>query len=475
VLAAYPGVVVGDTESQLFQVVVGNFNDGNPPHMTALWMLLNWLWPGPQGMFLLQCGLFFAGLYAFVRALQAGLAPGWSGLIGLGLAASPATLVYHGFILKDVQFAASLFFAFTLLLVVALTHDTRSTRPNMTAWSLALAALTYGTATRHNGAPGVIPLALFAAWVLGRVWGTGFSRWRVAIVGGGLWLAIVVAIQGTMPLLGTARAYIFHVILAHDVAGISVRTGQHLVPTPYRSNHYDMAELSRRYSPLDINAIYFGHVPPPMRYNSDPAAVQELSRAWLSAVSSRPDLYLEHRWILTHTILVDSFTGVDPEALAEWRNLNGRRLAQQASAGDTATQRLRRAALAGLGNAVADAARLWIALWEGTALHRFGGWMALATAMLWLVDRLVAHLPDTRPYRSLHTWRVALLACCSSAWLYFAPFPFIIPNASPRYFYWCLLASQVTVLGATVLALARLGWFASAPCTPPRADEGRPT
>lgn len=156
ILAFFPGYMSIDSVAQLTQARAHALTDWHPPVMAWLWGWLDVLWPGPAGMLILHCTLFWGalGLWAFSCFETAtGL---WI-LLALGL--TPSVFGLLGTIWKDVEMGVCLTMAFALILRFERTG-------RWPALLLAVPCLFWAMAVRHNGIFAVIPLAVWAAYAL---------------------------------------------------------------------------------------------------------------------------------------------------------------------------------------------------------------------------------------------------------------------------------------------------------------------
>src|ERR1044071_1420202 len=104
--AFYPGVMTPDSIDQLGQARAWEFYEANPPIMSAVWGLIDRVWPGPAGMLLLDNLLFWGGaalLWRLTRERSPKLSLAFT-FIGF----TPQVLAHLGSVLKDVSLGATL-------------------------------------------------------------------------------------------------------------------------------------------------------------------------------------------------------------------------------------------------------------------------------------------------------------------------------------------------------------------------------
>jgi hypothetical protein len=192
-------------------------------------------------------------------------------------------------------------------------------------------SLFYAFAVRHNVAPAVLPLALWAGYLSCRLFGPEAPpRLTLSLLVG---LAIVIGLAGLV--LGTNRALTRgrttgadqHMLL-HDLAGISLRTGVMFLPsaTVERGGPPTVSKLRCIYSPDTPNALLNrdGACELTLRLVGGGATnLSELRQAWLRAVSSHPGAHVEHRLAVfaaqfaigRDRVCLPFYDGIDPNSL----------------------------------------------------------------------------------------------------------------------------------------------------------------
>ncbi|MCR9248210.1 MAG: hypothetical protein NXI31_24535 [bacterium] len=295
VIAAFgPGLMSFDSFQQLEQARTGRYSDFHPPLMAFVWRGLEHLIEGPQPMLLAHGIVFFAGLALLARSA---LNRVWSAALAIAFVTlMPPVLANLGTIWKDIGLLATLTLATSAILTAA--------RGRSLGWLLAaLPALFYANAIRHNAAAAVLPLTLWWGLVLGSQ-----RSWQRARSGLLLGAALFVLLQALTAitndrLLGDNRDYPTQTLLLYDLAGISVRTGENVLPAAVtREPGFDVAA---RYSPkwgshplFHWRSDYVVREPdgiPRLTLVEDAAGLRGLAGAWFDAIVAHPGAWLAHR------------------------------------------------------------------------------------------------------------------------------------------------------------------------------------
>ena len=87
------------------------------------------------------------------------------------------------------------------------------------------------------------------------------------------------------------KTYVYQILLAHDLAGISVATGENWLAEPYGVS----LDTVRKYYGPRLEFLYFWQKGP-LPVLGDAGAVATLRARWWKAVSGHPLEYLAHRW-----------------------------------------------------------------------------------------------------------------------------------------------------------------------------------
>jgi hypothetical protein len=301
VVAFFPGLMTEDSHAVYAQARAHFYTDGHPPLMGLLWHYLNFIYPGPALMFLLNMALLWMGIYVLMTRI---VPKGWLSYVCLALPFSPHVLASAGFIWKDITFT----FGFGLLALVVISHYLRGTRLSRGGLVLFFALLFYCSAVKYQGRF-VLPVMLCA--LMHVQYGGNFtvkSLLRVVCVSA----VVIFGIDGVNHVLVTQRGagtqHFWQCVKVYDLAGISVREKKHLVPS-FLKRWPDQ-------TPDDLKKVYcltydyltnFDYSP--LRLTQSDAERVALMSAWRSAVWRYPLSYLKHRLYVWSSPLTSEAVG----------------------------------------------------------------------------------------------------------------------------------------------------------------------
>lgn len=312
----FPGFMSVDTVHQLLEARTGQIGDWHSPVMTWLFGLLDQLYPGPAGMFIVQISLLWGGLALFWYTALAPLAPRLgAGLLFL-LMFYPAVLGINGAIWKDILMAGALMM---LCGAVAGVYTGRLPRGMMVA--LVLVAALLALLARVNAIFCLTPLmALLVSCII--------RPRRFAGLAGATCAGAVVSLAlalGAMSLGGQIASRSLHPILSvalFDVTGTIAHLPQgerqnrlySALPTQLTEGH-TVQDLAQSYSPRDWQAVFYEDQPalnsPGHFQTTHVAGFSALNAterdailtSWRQAITAEPGAYLAHRlaafdWVL---------------------------------------------------------------------------------------------------------------------------------------------------------------------------------
>lgn len=293
-LTFYPGVLTVDSSIQLGEARSHYFGDWHPPLMAAVWAVLDLIVPGPFGMLLLNTLVFWVGLALVV--FLADLPPKGALAAILVIGFYPPFFSALGVIWKDVNMGGAMLLGFGVLWW-AHVHASRL------ALLPALACFVYAAAMRHNAAPALLPMAFWAA----AIWSETSARrsgWPQSSVVA-LALLLFVGVAGTASLtnysLTRNHFYPTQLLMLHDLAAISLDTGQVLLPAtlPTTGGPVTLDSLRCSFSVDNGGRLYTGNNAACAQLINkivDASMLADLQTAWLHALATYPRAYLAHRW-----------------------------------------------------------------------------------------------------------------------------------------------------------------------------------
>jgi hypothetical protein len=272
-----------DAIEQYAQSLSFHFTDWHPPAMALLWWVTNHLWRGPQGLLLLQLASYWAAAFFVLRAVEPFVtAPRFA--IIVAVLCVPCLVGLLGQIEKDTQLACA--WAFAACVVFGWRSGGRTAPWWLTG--VVLVVVAYGAIVRHNAAVAVGPIAVYAA--TGRPVRASARQTVVSYA-----LATVLALSASQALnaaLAVQRTGIARALMAFDLIGVSVRTGQNELP--FALSSVDFGRVKGCYDGMSQDAYIFNgcsFVWPAIDGTSDRA----MTIAWARAIVHHPLAYAAHR------------------------------------------------------------------------------------------------------------------------------------------------------------------------------------
>jgi len=253
-LAAYsPGAMSIDSAAQLTEARLLNFSDAHPPALALLWHAVEFVFPGPAGILVIQAALVWGGLYLIARRSTSLVL-----LVGL----LPPVFSILGAIWKDIMMAGALLVAFGLA--------------GRSRWFWVV--LAFACLTRHNAIFAVPPaLALH------------LGRRPLAIV------IATVLLEGfamtSSRLLTDRPGYPSQILALFDVSGIASIVGEEpVLPSCFRKAPGSVRES---YDSGSVGSLIAADAP--LTYCYSASEVEVLLSTWVHAIRTHPSAYLEHR------------------------------------------------------------------------------------------------------------------------------------------------------------------------------------
>lgn len=445
-LAYYPGVYTNDSAGQLAQALTGKYGDWHPPAMAYVWSALIAVTGRIESLFVSHYLLLGIGTCLWVRALRGLRIASASFLLPL-LILSPVISGFSGVVWKDVGFA---FAMLTAAALAALRYLHLVGRGSV----IGVIALTmYAVGVRPNGVLAVLPLIYLLGW-------TELERfqmisWKVKTGCLAVSLVVVAAIVGVPNLWFTAitkveRQYPFQYTQLYDLAGIFSLTEHNYLPeyvlqSPGYNREAIRSEYLKSISTFgNANNLVFlreGNAPSYIPLTTNPAFIQKLQSAWVSATVNHPLSYLSHRvevvkWLMGRGFYPRERPQRDNDRLEVLRN-NGVDLGSIAL-GSTIGGGLDRVRF------LFDKAG---AFTEGTFLVK--GWF-------WFSSLVVSVLISLLCAQKV---RVVTTMLCISSILYILPYTVVVGASDFRYLYWSVIAACLSVLLVLSDLLRRAGAY----------------
>lgn len=422
VIAWWPGQMSFDSAYAWWQARGGAGNDIVPPGFTSAWRVAQWFSDGPQVLFAFHLALFWAGLALLAQSLSRSR----TAIVALMLlvGGAPLPMLLRGHVWTDVALFGALTFASGIL------AGATAGAPQRGRLGLAMLALLYANAMRHNALPAVVPLVGWWAWLASAASGR-VSRVRVAAVA----LAVLVLAFGCNRLMAARvgpHIPLWPVTAEYDLAALSVAADRMLLPDFMIGDGLEIAELEenlRDWSSLPLlTGTRHGLRAPLVAPFLSADELSRLREAWLDAIAAAPLEWLGQRWRVTHALLGTHAADWPVELVyvdAEYAFRDNPPIAPNRGALHAAL----------IGWARTHVANASLAAWPYLVVG------LLAAPLAWLQRR--------RP-----SARLALLLL-ASAWLYLLPLYALAPSAEVRYAAWPCVASLVAFGAVMFAALPR--------------------
>jgi hypothetical protein len=284
---AWPGFFTYDSAFQLAQARgLMPVDDANPPLMAMVWRGLDRLWAYPGALFaLISVGYWFA-LAALVWRLFERTAWRWS--VFALLALWPPLFVTMCHVWKDC--------AMTAALLAACACIANRRRGGGLAWTLvALFWLAIACCLRYNAITSVAPLVLWLCWPrAAQPRARTYTTACMATVAVSLLLLMVPPMFARA--VGATPRHAWVAIALWDVAGVSIRENQMLIPPRLLNRPTTVADLAHDYTPVtNVNTFLPGRIKLSYDHDYTPDDVAAAWDAWTGAIVHHPRAYLAHR------------------------------------------------------------------------------------------------------------------------------------------------------------------------------------
>lgn len=287
----YPGAMSGDSLDQWRQVLnpdqIGNWF---PPAMVYVWILLNKISYGPQGMLIFHYGLYFASIWVFGRVFieKYSLRPIYVFALGL----FPPIFFLTGVIWKDVSMLGSISLSLGLLFI----YEEKRQIP----WvSLSILFFTYGISVRHNALVCAIPYSLYLSALIIKKQAhyrrIGIGLLSIILLTGFLFISSFV---NNHYVREKNKAYHFeNAFLIWDLWGMSLEVNENIIPFYVFSKDFQalgLDTLKKHYTPTSCTVIWLWQYFNPRRW-SKRFPDDKFKRDFLNAVLKHPLAYIKVR------------------------------------------------------------------------------------------------------------------------------------------------------------------------------------
>lgn len=289
----WPGMLSNDAAYMWWQARGGPLDTIHSPAFVYLWRVLAPLADSPAPVFLLQLGLFWAGLAMVCAELRGSACWRLPCIVLVGVA--PPVWIVMAQLGTDAAMLAALTLATGMILRFRRTRQRR--------WQyLALTTLLWAAAMRHNALPAVVPLV----WLCWPVQAAVQPRQLAIRILATAMTMLVFA--GALVLIGKSvprQLAVWPATVMWDIAAISIAQHRVLLPKDTVGPGMTSEDLASAYVPWANTPLFTktrAGVRPPFLGPQDGALKRELLAAWWHAVRRHPGAYLRHRWQLVKAL-----------------------------------------------------------------------------------------------------------------------------------------------------------------------------
>ncbi len=284
---AWPGFFTYDSAFQLAQARgLLPLDDANPPLMAMVWRGLDHLWAYPGTLFALICVGYWWTLAALIWRLFYRAAWRWG--VFVAVAIWPPLFVTMCHVWKDC--------AMTAVLLAACACIANHRRGDHSVWAiLAVGWLAIACCLRYNAITSVAPLLLWLFWPRA-------AQRRARTYARACAIAVVVSAALLMvpPLfaraVGATPRHAWVAIALWDVAGVSIRENQMLIPPRLLNRPTTVADLAHDFTPVtNVNTFLPGRIKLSYDHDYTPDDVAAAWDAWTGVIVHHPRAYFAHR------------------------------------------------------------------------------------------------------------------------------------------------------------------------------------
>lgn len=282
----YPGLMSNDSVDQYSQALRYSFTDWHPPIMAFVWALINDWIPGPFGMLLLFCSMYWGGLFLLSLSIPRANKVSSVALIALGFA--PFAIGSLGSIWKDVFHAV-----FTLFAVGLLSINSRSGERERNIVRIAAVILLFLAAMARFNALAALPPLLWLA--IGR---PQLKSWRGAAALTLLPLSVLLLSSVfNYGFLRAERTGVYSSLLIFDLGAITDATGVNAFGQSFKPEEEQKLK-SKCYDTGAWDSYAWGACAffTPAVKASGLWGSSALFHAWANAVENHPVEYVKHRF-----------------------------------------------------------------------------------------------------------------------------------------------------------------------------------
>jgi hypothetical protein len=285
----YPGYMSHDSAYQYSQVVSGDWDNISPIVMVGLWTLTDAVIPGPGGLFLIFQVLSLAGLTLFVVCLKINH---WlKAVLLLLIYFWPFNLMIMPHLWKDVGLMSLLFLA------LGFTNTYKRTGQSI-FFILALSMLIMASMFRFESIFYLSPMAFYLLLLWFRNHGQSTHLAKITSLTLLIILTSLISTQVITKLTDSKKVALWQTVALWDMARVSIKTEQLLLPEFTIGEGMTLDDLSRANTPW-TNTHLFSKTRSGVNSGlGHPYTKQQnklLFKAWFDMIKTFPGAYFSHR------------------------------------------------------------------------------------------------------------------------------------------------------------------------------------
>lgn len=285
--AFYPGIVTSDAIDQYQQATSFVFGDWHPPIMSFIWAITNDWVPGPFGMLLLDCFLYWGALLLISFSIPEQHKK--ISLLILILGFMPFTVGTLSHIWKDVLHAVFWLFAVGVICNIIARDKIRYKKLII----LAAIMLLIGSMMRFNAIFGLLPLV----WLLFNKF--KMSSWKRILVVLIIFPLCTILLNAsfTYGILNAAKSRVYQSLIIFDLGGISNFSHKDYFAEKWNDEE-KLKVISSCYNSSAWDVYAWGECSFVLKKVQDSGAWADgsLMEKWINAIYQEPSAYLKHRY-----------------------------------------------------------------------------------------------------------------------------------------------------------------------------------
>lgn len=302
----YPGYMSNDSFGQLAMARTGHFSNAHPPVVSWIWRYMDRIVEGQALMFVCNTLVY---LWSLVLLRSQVLPKGWWYTLYIMLfgALYPPIFGVLGVVWKDV------FMQSYALIGLALGLKSIECRPklNIVLFSVSQGLLLLAVCSRHNALFLVPAIEVALAWRLlqfvRRDWGSLGRSIAVLTLAGFLSGSLGISVILLNRAITDQESHFGQYTQVFDIAGTSIAADKNLFDTKNSTlivRNFGLDDLKRKFHQGFHPTLYREttdekepkqSLPPLFKYTTNPVGLDALRSNWITAITSHPTSWLNHR------------------------------------------------------------------------------------------------------------------------------------------------------------------------------------